>query len=116
MSGSRRRATTHGIRGPADVVLSRGDGDQPTEDFIDILALGTARFALSQMLSLYRRRYKVDDLGHTIFALTYFDDAEEEDTPEMLWSVGWEEVKSTIEGWIREYVQEQAPPKATDRA
>ncbi len=95
--------------------LSAIGGRGAKKDFIDIYALGTERFALSQMLSLYRRRYKVDDLGHTVFGLTYFDDAEEEDAPKMVWSVGWDEVKSTIEGWVREYVQEQAPPKATDK-
>jgi hypothetical protein len=80
------------------------------KDFIDIYALGRERFALGQMLEFYQRKYETGDLGHTLFALTYFDDAEEEDTPEMLWEVEWDEVRHTIEGWVRDYVRKQAPP------
>ena len=94
--------------------LSAVGGRGAKKDFIDIYALGTERFSLSQMLTLYQRRYKAGDLGHTIFALTYFDDAEEEAAPEMLWSVGWKEIRSTIEDWVREYVQKQAPAKAAE--
>jgi len=95
--------------------LSAIGGRGAKKDFIDIYALGTNGLALPQMLDFYRRRYKADDLGHTVFALTYFDDAENEATPKMLWSVGWQEIKSTIEDWVREYVQEQAPPRETDK-
>lgn len=80
-------------------------------DSIDIYALGRARFTLEQMLDFYREKFDVRDVAHTVMALTYFDDAEEEEMPEMLWDLEWGEAKPTIEGWVREYVRRQAPPQ-----
>jgi len=96
--------------------LSAIGGRGAKKDFIDIYALGRERFALGQMLNLYQRKYEIRDLGHAVFALTYFDDAEEEDTPNMLWGVQWNEVKSTMEDWVREYVREQAPSRTDDKS
>jgi hypothetical protein len=70
------------------------------KDFIDIYALGRAHFTLDEMLGLYRRKFAVEDVGHVVMSLTYFDDAELEETPEMLWDIDWEGVKKTIEGWV----------------
>jgi len=90
--------------------LSAIGGRGQKKDFIDIFAIGRERFTLEQMFSFYERKYDVADLAHVLYALTYFDDAEEEDTPEMLWPVEWNEVKRTIEGWVEEYVDKRAPP------
>lgn len=89
--------------------LSAIGGRGEKKDFIDIFALGREHLTLEQMLELYGRKYNLPDVAHIIFALTYFDDAEGEDTPEMLWQVDWDEVKRTIEGWVREYVRNQDP-------
>lgn len=75
------------------------------KDFIDIYALGREHFTLGEMLEFHKRKHELSDVGHTVFALTYFDDAEPEDTPEMLWQIEWEEVKGTIEGWVRDYAR-----------
>ena len=80
-------------------------------DFIDIYALGRTRFTLEEILDFYRRKFETGDIAHSIMALTYFDDAEEEEMPEMLWEVDWQEVKRTIQGWVKEYVDRQAPPQ-----
>lgn len=48
------------------------------KDFIDIYALGRTHFTLEQMLGFYRQKFDTPDLGHTVIALAYFDDAEEE--------------------------------------
>lgn len=90
--------------------LSATGGRGSKKDFIDIFALGRESFTLDQMLEFYSQKYSVSDLGHTLFALTYFDDAEPEDTPEMLWQIEWDEVKRAIEGWVQEYTQRKAPP------
>ena len=95
--------------------LSAVSGRGHRKDFIDIFALGRGGFTLDEMLRLYGRKYDVSDFGHTIYALTYFDDAEEDDPPEMLWQVDWVKVKATIEGWVREYVNRQAPPQGGNR-
>jgi hypothetical protein len=60
----------------------------------------------------YRRKYAVEDIGHVLMSLTYFDDAEAEDTPEMLWDADWAEVKRTIESWVRDLV----PRPSTNRS
>lgn len=94
--------------------LSAIGGRGSKKDFIDIFALRRKNFELEQMLELYRRKYDVSDLGHVVYALTYFDDAEQEDTPDMLWPAEWKAVKQAIERWVREYVQKQAPPQSDD--
>lgn len=75
------------------------------KDFIDIYALGRTRFSLDELLSLYRQKFAVQDVGHVLMSLTYFDDAEAEDTPEMLWDVDWTGVKRAIEGWVSHLVR-----------
>lgn len=81
-------------------------------DFIDICALGRSHIPIDRMLGFYRKKYEVRDVGHTLTALTFFDDADEERTPRMHWDVGWEEIKRTIEGWVRDYVRDTQPPPA----
>ena len=78
--------------------LSAVGGRGSKKDFIDIFALGRETFSLDQMLKLYGQKYEIADLGHALFALTYFDDAEQDETPDMLWQVEWAEVKAVIEG------------------
>lgn len=78
------------------------------KDFIDLYSLGGERMSLHSMLALYRRKYQLADLGHVLMSLTYFDDAEAEEMPVMLWDTGWAEIKDTIEGWVRSYVELKA--------
>ena len=85
--------------------LSAIGGRGAKKDFIDIYALGRTRVSLADMLSLYQRKYSVQDVGHIVMSLTYFDDAEVEDTPEMLWDVGWSEIRGTIESWVKGFMQ-----------
>lgn len=82
--------------------LSALAGRGARKDFVDVYALGTARFDPSEMLDLYRAKYSPADLGHVLMSLAYFDDAEREELPEMLWDVGWDEMRRTIEEWVRE--------------
>lgn len=88
--------------------LSAVGGRGAKKDFIDIYALGQTRFTLADMLRLYQRKFAVEDVGHVVTSLCYFDDAEAEDTPEMLWDVRWTDVKRTIEGWVKSLVRRQA--------
>lgn len=70
------------------------------KDFVDLYALGRAGLALDRMLELYRERFQTRDVGHVVFSLTYFEDAEDEAMPEMLWELAWDEVKRTIQEWV----------------
>lgn len=81
--------------------LSAIGGRGAKKDFIDIYALGRARFSLADMLALYQRKFSVQEVGHIVMSLAYFDDAEAEETPEMLLDVGWPEIRRTIESWVK---------------
>ena len=86
-------------------IASRG----AKKDFLDLYALGTTRFNLTQMLEFYQQKYATTDLLHVLSSLVYFDDAEAEDTPRMLWPTDWEEVKRTVRTWVTDYVRTQTP-------
>lgn len=66
------------------------------KDFIDLYALITRHRPLAELLSLYAKKFEVEDPIHVLYALTYFDDAERERMPEMLWEIDWETVKQTL--------------------
>lgn len=69
------------------------------KDFIDVFALGR-HFGLGDMLVSYRKKYGVEDVGHVLVALAYFDDADRERTPMLLQRQSWPDVKATIRGWL----------------
>ncbi len=71
------------------------------KDFIDIFALAS-NLSLKEMLSLYQRKYSVKDISHVLYGLSYFDDAEREISPRLLWDMDWKVVKKTIQEWVRE--------------
>jgi hypothetical protein len=72
------------------------------KDFVDIYALGLRHCALPEMLRLYQQKYAVRDIGHVLYALVYFDDANRERMPEMLWDKDWQSIKKTIQEWVKE--------------
>ncbi len=74
------------------------------KDFVDVYALGK-RLTLQRMLRLYRQRYGVTDVGHVIFALSYFDDAERERMPRMLAPWRWSLIKRTLQRRVGELVR-----------
>ena len=71
------------------------------KDFCDIYALGTQQIPLKDMLNLYRKKFKIQDLSPVLYGLAYFDDAENERMPNMLWDVKWAEIKKTILVWVK---------------
>ena len=70
-------------------------------DFVDVFALGR-RFRLTEMLRFYSEEYGLEDCGHLLVALSYFDDADRERMPTMLERWTWPSVKRAIGGWVRE--------------
>lgn len=71
------------------------------KDFCDIYALGTRQFSLKEMLEFYREKFSVQDISPVLYGLTYFDDAENERMPKMLWQVKWADIKKTIQAWVK---------------
>ena len=72
------------------------------KDFVDIYALGKETFSLTDMLAFYRSRYDVLDIGHILYGLSYFDQAEKERMPFMIWNVDWKEIRKTVQSWVKD--------------
>ncbi len=71
------------------------------KDFCDIYALGTKQFSLKEMVDLYRKKFNVQDISPVLYGLTYFDDAESERMPKLLWPVKWADIKKAIQSWVK---------------
>ena len=79
------------------------------KDFVDIYALGLKHISLKQMLQLYQEKFAVQDIAHVLYGLAYFDDADKERMPRMLWDIDWKTIKKVIQGWVREAARPQNP-------
>jgi hypothetical protein len=73
------------------------------KDFIDLFFL-LQRYTLSQILGLYSQKYFDASPYLALKSLTYFDDAEQEESPEMIIKTDWEEVKETIIFEVKRYI------------
>jgi hypothetical protein len=51
---------------------------------------------------LYRQKYSVQDISPVLYGLAYFDDAEDEPMPEMIWDVSWPVIRRSFEGWVKQ--------------
>jgi hypothetical protein len=71
------------------------------KDFCDIYALGKKFFSLKEMLDFYQKKFNIRDIGSVLYGLVYFDDAESERMPRMLWDINWGEIKKTILQWVK---------------
>lgn len=54
------------------------------------------------MLGWYQEKFNVQDLGHVLYSLVYFADAEAEPMPRMIWDVDWQQVKKTLQEATRQ--------------
>ena len=71
-------------------------------DFVDIYSLATAYRPLHELLETYRRKYGILGIAHVLYGLTYFDLADRDRTPPMLWDVDWRAVKRAIRQWVEQ--------------
>jgi hypothetical protein len=53
------------------------------------------------MLGFYQKKFDIRDIGSVLYGLVYFDDAENERMPRMLWKISWREIKNTILEWVK---------------
>ncbi len=70
------------------------------KDFIDLYALAHNHRPLSELLDAYQRKYGILDIAHVIYGLSYFDTADSERTPPLLWNIDWRTAKRAIRGWV----------------
>lgn len=71
------------------------------KDFYDVFALCTDFQPLDQLLELYIRKFKVTDVSSVLYALVYFDDAEDEPEPVLLQAASWNQVKAAFRKWVK---------------
>ena len=72
------------------------------KDFVDIYALATRHTSLVSMLELYKEKYGITDTAHVLYGLGYFDEADREPMPRMLWDLDWRTVKAALRQWVLE--------------
>lgn len=70
------------------------------KDFVDVFALGR-HISLARALRHFSKKYGTRDVGHVLYALTYFDDAEREPMPRMLRPWEWTDIKREIQRQVR---------------
>ncbi len=71
------------------------------KDFIDAFALIRKHKPLSDLLQLYQKKFDVSEIVHVLYGLSYFDDADKERSPRMLWDVSWKEIKKKLTEHVR---------------
>jgi len=74
-------------------------------DFVDVFALLEAHLTLGRMLALYKQKYSTADVLHVLQALAYFDDADAQRMPRMLWKVEWPVIRDRIRTATRRFAQ-----------
>jgi hypothetical protein len=86
-----------GLRDLACMKISAVAQRGSKKDFVDLHALMREGFSLGDMLSWYQEKYGISDVGHVLYSLAYFDDAEAERMPRMIWTADWKGIKRTIQ-------------------
>lgn len=76
-------------------IMDRGT----VKDFIDVYFLNKMGITLDQCLGFYNKKYKAlaNNIYSIIRSLTYFDDADLKEMPEMIEKIDWEEIKKFFE-------------------
>ena len=70
------------------------------KDFVDLFALGR-HVPLARALRSFVKKYGTSEIGHVLYGLSYFDDAEREPMPRMLKPWAWSDIKLAIQRRVR---------------
>jgi len=87
----------------AAMKLAAITGRGTKKDFIDLFFL-LEQFDLYQMLDFYKQKYYDGSTFLVLKSLSYFDDAEDEQMPNMLKRINWDDVKRHIINCLRTYL------------
>jgi len=74
------------------------------KDFIDLYFL-LKKYSLQDIFGFYQKKYNNNDLILPLKSITYFEDADREETPEMIKQVKWDQVKNSIKRHVEEYIR-----------
>lgn len=72
------------------------------KDFVDLYFL-LQDYSLQQILDFYTQKYFDASIYLAIKSLSYFDDADQEENPEMIMAISWETIKARIKHEVRKY-------------
>jgi hypothetical protein len=92
---------------PQDIAamkLNAISGRGSKKDFIDVFFL-LKKYSLADMIGFYNRKYSDGSEFLVLKSLTYFGDADVEDTPKMLIPTDWQEVKIRIIQEVKRYLE-----------
>jgi predicted nucleotidyltransferase component of viral defense system len=92
-----------GFKDIAAMKLAAITGRGTRKDFIDLFFL-LKQYTLREMMSFYEHKYSDGSPFLVLKSLTYFDDADRDQTPVMLQPVNWQEIKKTIISSVREFL------------
>lgn len=81
-----------------NAIMGRGS----KKDFIDLFVL-LQRYSLSEILQFYKLKYPEYSEYRALLSMTYFEDAEMQDTPRLFIQDSWEDIKRTIIDTVKVY-------------
>ena len=84
--------------------ISAITGRGTKKDFVDLYFL-LKHYTLKEILNFYMQKYDDASMFMALRSLAYFDDANEDEQPEMIIQADWNEVKKTIENTLENYVK-----------
>ena len=90
------------IEDVAAMKLSAISGRGSKKDFIDIFFL-LQQFKLGEMMEYYNKKYSDGSEFLVLKSLTYFEDADLDQSPVMLKSIDWDQVKVSIINQVENY-------------
>ena len=94
-----------GIKDIAAMKLSAITNRGTRKDFVDFYFL-LKYYSFEELIGFYLKKYSDAQLFTTLKSLTYFDDAEEDPMPSMTDPLDWNEVKSSIETSVKQYLRQ----------
>ncbi len=74
------------------------------KDFIDLYFL-LKQYTLQEIFNFYTQKYPEGSIFLALKSLTYFVDAEENEQPEMIIPTNWNDVKTSIESALIDYIK-----------
>ena len=92
------------IKDIAAMKLAAITGRGTKKDFIDLFFL-LKYYNLQEILNFYKQKYHDGSIFLVLKSLSYFEDAEDDETPNMLKPIIWKEVKAYITKSLENYLK-----------
>ena len=81
-----------------NAIIGRGT----RKDFIDLYVV-LQHYSLKEIMNFYRQKYPEFSEYRALLSMTYFEDAEMQDMPQMFIDTSWEDMKKTIVEAVKAY-------------